>query len=80
MMSGNRFKGGLDHVGYLTGFYIFYYFAGSLRENFWAVFAAGMTILCLVGYASWTQDSELIREEREKLARLEQRDKPPADR
>jgi hypothetical protein len=80
MMSGSGNKGGLDHVGYLTGFYVFYYFAGALRENFWAVFAAGATILALVAYGIWTHHSELINEELETLARLDRRDRPSADK
>jgi hypothetical protein len=79
MMGGTGSRGGLDHVGYLTGFYVFYHFSGSLRENFWAVLAAGITILGLAAYAIWTQHSELIQEEMERLARLDKQQNPSAD-
>jgi len=79
MMSGEGDRSGLDHLGYLTGFYAFYYFSGALAENFWAVFVAGVTILGLVAYSVWTHYSEQIGEETEKLARLERRDKPAAE-
>ena len=49
MMSGSGKYGGVSHVGYLAGFYFFYHFSGKLPENFWAVFAAGVTILGLEG-------------------------------
>jgi hypothetical protein len=67
MMSGEVSRGGLAHVGYLTAFYGFYYFAGGLPDNFWAVFAAGLTILGLEAYNVWNRSSELIQEEMQKL-------------
>lgn len=80
MMVGTGTRGGLDHVGYLTGFYVFYHFAGSLPENFWAVLAAGITILGLTAYGRWTHHAEQIQEELEKLNRLEKQQKPQADK
>ncbi len=53
MMGGYGAYGGIIHVGYLAAFYGFYHFAGVLDENFWAVFAAGMTILGLETYHVW---------------------------
>ncbi len=47
MMSGSGSSGGFMQLGYLAGFYFFYHFSGAMDENFWAVFAAGMTILGL---------------------------------
>jgi hypothetical protein len=65
MTTGSERHGGLAHVGYLTAFYAFYFFADSLAENFWAVFAAGLTVLGLEAYQLWTWCSEEIRREAE---------------
>ena len=62
---------GWSHLGYLTAFYGFYYYAGELGDNFWAVFAGGLTILGLENYRVWTYCSEAIRREEEVLANLE---------
>ncbi len=70
MMSGSGRYGGIGHVGYLAGFYFFYHFSGKLPENFWAVFAAGATILGLENYHLWIYCSEEIAREREVLTLL----------
>lgn len=67
MMGGYGSYGGMAHVGYLAAFYGFYHFSGTLTENFWAVFAAGTTILCLETYHVWIYCLEQIRKEREIL-------------
>jgi len=66
----DRFRG-WSHIGYLSAFYLFYYYAGKLRANFWPVFITGMTILGLESYRVWTVCSEAIRKEEEILASLE---------
>ena len=71
MTTGSGSYSGLSHVGYLTGFYLFYYFSGSLTENFWAVFAAGMTILGLEAYHIWAWCREEIRREKGEIPRRE---------
>jgi hypothetical protein len=71
MMSGSGTYGGISHVGYLAGFYFFYHFSGTLPENFWAVFAAGVTILGLDGYHLWIFCSEEIAREHDVLAFLD---------
>jgi hypothetical protein len=71
MMSGSGRYGGVGHVGYLAGFYIFYHFSGKLPENFWAVFATGATIFGLESYHLWIYCSEGIEKEREVLAILD---------
>ncbi len=77
MMSGTRPSVGIGHILYLAGFYGFYHLAGSLEENFWAVFTAGVTILGLVSYHNWVRCRALIREERELLRVLDdERDEP----
>jgi hypothetical protein len=75
MMSGSGRYGGVSHVGYIAGFYFFYHFSGKLPENFWAVFATGVTILGLEGYHLWIYCSEEIERAREVLAFLD--GKPP---
>lgn len=70
MMSGSGKCGAFGHVGYLSGFYGFYYLSGSLREHFWAVFASGLTILALESYHIWIYCSEEIEKEEEILAVL----------
>lgn len=71
MMSGSGSYGGVSHVGYLAGFYVFYHFSGKLPENFWAVFATGVTILGLEGYHLWIYCSEEIARARDLLAFLD---------
>ena len=71
MASGSGRYGGISHVGYIAGFYFFYHFSGKLPENFWAVFAAGVTILGLEGYHLWIYCSEEIERAREVLALLD---------
>jgi hypothetical protein len=71
MMSGSGKYGGVGHVGYLAGFYVFYHFSGKLPENFWAVFAAGTTIMGLESYHLWIFCSEEIEKERQVLAFLD---------
>jgi hypothetical protein len=79
MMSGSGKYGGFTQLGYLSGFYLFYHFSGAMEENFWAVFAAGMTILGLEGYQVWTWCREEIRIQEEILAELE-RNRPKDDK
>lgn len=47
---GTEHRSSLGHAGYLTVFYLFYYFGKSLEENYWAVFCAGITILGVESY------------------------------
>jgi hypothetical protein len=63
MMSGSASYSGFTQLAYLAGFYLFY--------HFWAVFAAGMTILALESYQVWAWCMEEIRKEEEILAGLE---------
>lgn len=73
MMGGTKTYRGWAHLGYLSAFYLFYYYAKALDQNFWAVFAAGMTILSLEYYGIWSWCSEAIRREREHLSQLERK-------
>lgn len=75
MVSGSEKYGGIGHVGYLTAFFIFYHFSKSLHDNFWAVFAAGVTILLLESYHLWTLCHEEIRKERDLIEQLDRKEK-----
>lgn len=65
MTLGSGRYGGMAHVGFLIAFYAFYYLSGYLEENFWGVFAAGMTILGLEAYHIWNWSTEEIRRQLE---------------
>ena len=71
MASGGGSFSGFSHLGYLTGFYCFYYVSHSLDENFYAVLAAGLTILSLESYYVWTWCQERIRHEKQYIVRLD---------
>jgi len=80
MMSGIRHRSSFCHVGYLFVFYLFYYLAQGLADNYWAVFGAGFTILCMESYRIWTYCTDLIGTMTEQLAFLERTGRlPPAD-
>jgi hypothetical protein len=71
MIGDSSAHGNYYHVAYLAFFYGFYHLAGSLADNFWAVFASGTTILTLEGYHLWTWCSKRIEAESETLDRLD---------
>jgi hypothetical protein len=75
MVSGAEKYGGITHVGYLTAFYMFYHFSNTLNDNFWAVFAAGITVLLLESYHLWTLCGFEIRKERALLEQLDRKEK-----
>lgn len=61
---------GWAHVGYLTGFYIFYFFANAVRVNSIAVLTAGLTILGLEYYSVHSFARASIRRERTIMKKL----------
>ncbi|MDX2481651.1 MAG: menaquinol oxidoreductase [Desulfuromusa sp.] len=71
MASDNKPRGALAHFGYLGAFYLFYHFSEGLRENFWAIFVVGLTILGLQSYHVWNYYHEKIQEQREILEELD---------
>lgn len=71
MMEGSGKTGGMAHLGYLGGFYLFFHFSGDMQVHFWAVFAAGFTILGLESYQLWNYCRDEIQKERDVLAELE---------
>jgi len=58
---------GWSHLFYITAFYIFFGFAGTLRETYWAVFVTGLIIMGLENYLVRTYVSEEIKKEERKL-------------
>jgi hypothetical protein len=75
MTTGSDKFGPFANVGYLAGFYFFYHFSGALEENFWAVFAAGLTVLSLETYHIRNYCSEAIRKEQDALAGIRRDDR-----
>lgn len=71
MASDKKPHGALAHFGYLGAFYLFYYFSAGLSENFWAIFAVGLTILGLQSYHVWNYYHEKIQEQTEILQELD---------
>lgn len=79
MMSAMEHYGIFSHIGFLAGFYFFYHVAGALEDNYWAVFAAGITILVVEGYRIRQLCLEVISRHRERLAHLEKTGRLPAE-
>lgn len=80
MSTGVEHRSSFCHVGYLTAFFLFYYFGKSLAENYWAVFGSGMTILGVESYRIWIYCAEnitLIKEDLDFIARTGR--PPPQD-
>ena len=70
MMANIRHRSSFCHVGYLGVFYLF---------NYWAVFGAGFTILCMESYRIWTFCNDTILKKVEKLAFLDRNGRLPLD-
>ena len=75
MMQGTEPKGAIFPVIYLLLFYLFYGASGAQLEHFWAVLAAGITILGLESYSCWHYFQAELRGAREELARLDRLEK-----
>jgi O-antigen/teichoic acid export membrane protein len=56
---------------YIIPFYLFYYSADALRENYWAIFAAGLTVTGMECYRCWTWVKESLLEEEKALIRAQ---------
>jgi hypothetical protein len=79
MMGNIQHKSSFCHVGYIGVFYLFYYFAQGLSDNYWAVFGAGFTILCMESYRIYTFCQQALAKETEKLAYLDRTGRLPAE-
>ena len=58
---------GWSHLFYITAFYIFFGFAGTLRETYWAVFVSGLLIMGLENYLVRTYAGEEIKKEKREI-------------
>lgn len=67
MTSGIEHRSSFSHVGFLTAFFLFYFFDRSLYDNYWAVLGAGITILGVESYRIWTFCSEGVLKNKEDL-------------
>ena len=77
MAAGMEHKSSFCHVGFLTVFFLFYYFAQSLEENYWAVLGAGITILGVESYRIWSFCAEGIAKNREDIEYVTRTGRPP---
>jgi O-antigen/teichoic acid export membrane protein len=60
---------------YIIPFYFFYYAADALADNYWAIFAAGLTVTGMECHRCWTWVKETLLEEEKTLARLHRMEK-----
>ena len=79
MIAGVAHHGSLSHVGYLAGFFFFYYVTKALDDNYWAVFAAGITILAVESYRIWAFCQESLARNKERLVFVEKNGFLPPD-
>jgi len=80
MTAGIEHKSSFCHVGYLTGFFLFYHFAKALDDNFWAVFGAGVTILAVESYRIWSFCRDALSRKTEQLEFIQRTGRvPPED-
>ncbi len=79
LMGNIEHKSSFSHVGYLTGFFLFYHIAKALDDNYWAVFGAGITILGVESYRIWSFCSEQITVVSEQLAYISRTGRLPLE-
>lgn len=77
MTAGIEHRSSFTHVGFLTAFFLFYYFGKSLEENYWAVFGSGITILGVESYRIWNYCAEAISQRRKDIEYLTRTGRPP---
>ena len=77
MTAGIEHQSSFSHVGFLTVFFLFYYFDRSLTDNYWAVFGSGITILGVESYRIWTFCAESVAKNKEDLKYVMRTGRPP---
>jgi O-antigen/teichoic acid export membrane protein len=77
MTAGIEHNSSFSHVGFLTAFFLFYYFGKTLEENYWAVFGSGITILIVESYRIWTFCAEGISKNKEDIEYVVRTGRPP---
>lgn len=68
-----------SHVGFLTAFFLFYYFDESLDDNYWAVLGAGITILGVESYRIWSYCADGISKISEDFEYVTRTGRPPPE-
>jgi hypothetical protein len=79
MTTGIEHRSSFSHVGFLTAFFLFYYFGKSLEDNYWAVFGSGVTILGVESYRIWNFCSEIISKKKEDIEYVARTGRPPPE-
>lgn len=79
MIAGIEHKSSFCHVGYLSTFYLFYHFAKALDDNYWAVFGAGVTILCVESYRIWSYCKENLARKNEQIEFVKRNGRLPVE-
>lgn len=77
MAAGIEHRSSFSHVMFLTAFFLFYYSAKALEDNYWAVFGAGITILGVESYRIWSYCSEAVSRIREDIKYVTRMGRPP---
>jgi hypothetical protein len=77
MIAGVEHRSSFVHVGFLTGFFLFYYFGKALEDNYWAVLGSGITILGVESYRIWSFCSEGIAKNREDMEYIDRTGRRP---
>lgn len=77
MTAAVEHRSSFSHVGFLTAFFLFYYFGKSLEENYWAVFGSGITILGVESYRIWVFCSESVSKRKEEIEFVSRTGRPP---
>lgn len=77
MAAGVEHPSSFSHVGFLTVFFLMYYFGKALEDNYWAVFGSGITILGIESYRIWTFCTEGISRNRGNLEYMRRTGRPP---
>jgi hypothetical protein len=79
MAAGIGHNSSFSHVGFLTAFFLIYYFGKSLEDNYWAVLGAGITILGVESYRIWSYCAEGISKNREDIEYVNRTGRPPPE-
>lgn len=79
MTAGIEHRSSFSHTGFLTAFFLFYYFGKSLEDNYWAVFGSGITILGVESYRIWSYCAESISKKNEQLTYIARTGRAPVE-
>lgn len=77
MTAGIEHRSSFTHVGFLTAFFLFYYFGKSLDDNYWAVFGSGITILGVESYRIWNFCAEAVSRKMKDVEYVIRTGRPP---